>query len=103
MDDDRHLTIRTATPDDARALRRLAELDSVPRPTGRALLAESDGVLLAAVSLETGSVIADPFQHTANVVRVLRLRRYQLTRQGGRCSLRSLLRGRSRADTYGTA
>jgi hypothetical protein len=102
MHDDQHVTIRVATPDDARTLRRLTELDSAPRLTGRVLLAEADGVPLAAVSLETGAVAADPFRHTAHLVHMLRLRRYQLMRQGGRRPLRSLLR-RSRADAYGTA
>jgi hypothetical protein len=90
--DDRYLTIRLATPDDARALRRLAEIDSAARLTGRALLAEVDGVAAAAISLETGAAVADPFQYTADIVRMLRLRRDQLTRQGGRGPLRSLPR-----------
>jgi hypothetical protein len=96
MHDDQYVTIRVATPDDARTLRCLAELDSAPRLTGRVLIAEADGVPLAALSLETGAVAADPFRHTAHLVRMLRLRRYQVTRQSGRRPLRSLLR-RSRA------
>jgi hypothetical protein len=100
--DDEYVTIRVATPDDARTLRRLAALDSAPRLTGRVFLAEVDGVPLAAVSLETGAVTADPFRHTADLVRMLRLRRCQLTRQGGRRPLQSLLR-RSRAGARGTA
>jgi hypothetical protein len=83
--DDEYVTIRVATPDDARTLRRLAALDSAPRLTGRVFLAEVDGVPLAAVSLEAGAVTAD-----------------QLTRQGGRRPLQSLLR-RSRAGARGTA
>ncbi len=74
----RTLTIRPATPRDADALRWLAQLDSARPLAGRALVAESDGVPLAAVSLETGSVIADPFRHTADAVRMLVLRREQL-------------------------
>jgi hypothetical protein len=80
---DQRLTIRAALADDARALRRLAELDSAVPLAGRALLAELDGVPVAAVALESGSVVADPFQHSAAAVRLLRLRRYQLMRQGG--------------------
>jgi hypothetical protein len=102
MHDDEYVTFRVATPDDARTLRRLAELDSAPPLTGRVFVAEVDGVALAAVSLETGAVTADPFRHTAHLVRMLRLRRDQLTRQGGRRPLQSLLR-RSRADARGIA
>jgi hypothetical protein len=102
MHDD-YATIRLATTDDDRALRRLAELDSAPLLSGRVLLAEVDATPLAAVSLGTGAAIADPFRDTAHLVRMLRLRRYQLTRQGGaRRSLRSALRP-ARADAYGTA
>jgi hypothetical protein len=64
MHDDQYVTIRVATPEDAPTLRRLAELDSAPRLTGRVLIAEADGVPLAALSLETGAVAADPFRHT---------------------------------------
>jgi hypothetical protein len=80
---DQPLTIRLAAPDDSGTLRRLAELDSAPRLRRRVLLAESDGLPVAAISLDTGAVTADPFQHTATAVHMLRLRRYQLLRQGG--------------------
>jgi hypothetical protein len=80
---DQSLTIRTAVPDDGATLRRLAQLDSAPVLHRRVLLAESDGVPVAAISLDTGAVTADPFQPNATAVRLLRLRRYQLLRQGG--------------------
>jgi hypothetical protein len=90
---DQHLTIRVANPDDTPALLRLAALDSAGPLTGRVLVAELDTVPVAAVSLEAGAVIADPFQHTEDAVRVLRLRRYQLLRQGADVApARSLLR-----------
>jgi hypothetical protein len=78
-----NLTIRMATTRDAGPLRRLADLDSAKPLAGRVLLAESDTVPVAAVALETGSVIADPFLHSADAVRMLMLRRYQILRQGG--------------------
>ena len=92
------LTIRVAIPRDEARLRRLAALDSARPLTGRVLLAESDDGPIAAVSLETGAVTADPFQHTDGAVHMLRLRRYQLLRQGGdvapaRSLLRRLARG----------
>jgi hypothetical protein len=90
---DESLTIRWASPDDGGALRRLAQLDSARPLHGRVLLAELGGAPLAAVSLETGRATADPFEYTADAVRLLRLRRYQLLRQGGDVApARSLLR-----------
>ena len=88
-----HVTIRVAAPEDAEELRRLAELDSARPVTGHVLLAEQAGMPVAAISLGTGSVVADPFRRTTDAVHLLRLRRYQLLRQGGDAgSARSLLR-----------
>jgi hypothetical protein len=91
---DRPLTIRIATPEDADALRRLAELDSSAPISGRALLAELDGDLIAAASLENDAVIADPFTPSAYAVRLLTMRRHQLTRPGRRPSRDLWLRRR---------
>ena len=74
----RALTIRIATADDAFAVRRLEQLDGASSLAGEVLLAELDDAPLAAVSLETGAVAADPFQYSADAVRLLRLRRDQL-------------------------
>jgi hypothetical protein len=93
MTNEPSLTIRVAAPRDGATLSRLAGLDDARPLTGRVLLAESDGRPVAAVSLETGAVTADPFHHTEAAVRMLRLRRYQLLRQGGDVApARSLLR-----------
>ena len=87
------LTIRAATPHDADTLRRLAAFDSRPQPHGHALLAERDGVPIAAIALSSGLILADPFNPTADAVRRLRERRYRLLRQGGDVgSARALLR-----------
>jgi hypothetical protein len=77
------VTVRAAQRADRKALRRLAQLDSRRPETGdelagRALVAESDGELLAAVPLTGGAAIADPFQPTADIVSLLRARRSQL-------------------------
>jgi hypothetical protein len=56
------LTIRWATPDDARALARLAQLDSSRPPRGVVLLAEVGDDLWAAISLDDGHLVADPFR-----------------------------------------
>ena len=47
------------------SLERLAALDSRRVPSGELFVAEVDGRLLAATSIDTGAVIADPFEHTA--------------------------------------
>jgi hypothetical protein len=77
---DQPLTIRMASPEDAVALRELAVLDSSPPLRGSVLLAEIDGAVIAAASLEGGAVIADPFTPSAYAVRMLTTRRYQLMR-----------------------
>jgi hypothetical protein len=90
---DQHLTIRVAKPEDSSVLRQLGELDSRRPLGGYVLIAELAGTPLAALSLETGTVTADPFQPTADAVHLLRLRRYQIVRQGRDVApVRSLLR-----------
>ena len=67
------LTIRHARDADLPALGRLAALDSRRVPNGELFVGEVDGRLLAALSIDTGAVIADPFEHTADVVELLRV------------------------------
>jgi hypothetical protein len=66
------ITIRASEPTDAGSLLRLAALDSADPIHGRSLVAEVDGHVLAALPLEGGAVIADPFEQTAHVVGLLR-------------------------------
>jgi hypothetical protein len=68
------LTIRHATSADEAALHRLAALDSSRVPSGELLVGELDGTLVAALSVDTGAAIADPFEHTAAIVESLRVR-----------------------------
>jgi hypothetical protein len=70
---DRTLTIRRADASDTGALVRLAALDSASPPTGEALLAEVGGELWAAVEVESGAAIADPFRPSGELVDLLRL------------------------------
>jgi hypothetical protein len=63
-------TIKLSTEADRERIRRLAELDSKPAPDGD-VLAEVNGRLVAAMGMD-GRVVADPFERTASVVRVLR-------------------------------
>ena len=82
---------------DATALMRLAGVDSRSAPGGELLGAEVDGRLLAAISLENGNVIADPFAPTSELRKLLQLRAEQLRSEihlGRRRSVRRLrLRG----------
>ena len=64
--------VRPAHTADRPALARLAALDSAAAPTGDVLVAESGGRLVAALSADTGAVVADPFTPTADVVELLR-------------------------------
>jgi hypothetical protein len=68
------VTIRFATADDARALTRLAALDSQPLPEGELLVAQVGDELWAAVSMTSGAAIADPFRPSADAVALLRAR-----------------------------
>ena len=67
------MTIRHAAAADLTSLERLAALDSRRVPSGELFVAEVDGRLLAATSIDTGAVIADPFEHTASIVELLRV------------------------------
>ncbi len=76
------LTLRTCGEADAAGLRRLAERDSASVPPGILLAADAGGELIAAISLGSGRVIADPFRPTADAVELLRRRRAQIGSAG---------------------
>lgn len=66
--------IRPARDQDAPALRRLAFLDSADPLTGRILIGEIDRVPAAAMSLDEGRIVADPFQKSDALRVHLRMR-----------------------------
>lgn len=68
------LTIRTAHVADVPALHRLAQLDSQEDLAGDVLVAEVCGTPVAALETDSGRAIADPFEPTAQVVELLRVR-----------------------------
>jgi hypothetical protein len=70
---DKTLTIRRADSSDTGALVRLAALDTASPLTGDALLAEVGGELWAAVEIDSGTAIADPFRPSGEIVDLLRL------------------------------
>jgi hypothetical protein len=73
------LVLRRATPDDAPALRRLAELDSVGPLGGDVLIALVDDEPIAALALTDDRAAADPFRRSEHAVRLLRMRARHLT------------------------
>jgi hypothetical protein len=76
------VALRFAHEDEQPAISRLAALDSRRAPAGDVLLALVDGEPVAAVSLNDGAVVADPFAPTADAVALLRLRAEHLRNSG---------------------
>jgi hypothetical protein len=74
------VTIRYAHPEEADALAALAELDSSHAPSGVVIVAAVQGTLWAAVSLDDGHVIADPFRPSGELAFLLVERARQLRR-----------------------
>jgi hypothetical protein len=72
------VVIRPAHDADLAALHDLAELDSAAPLTGPVLVALVDGSPWAALGLDDGRVIADPFRESGAAVELLRLRVTQL-------------------------
>ena len=73
------IVIRYAAESDRGALRRLATLEGAELLPGSWLLAVADGSLAAALHLDDGIVLADPFARTQAVRRVLELWAAHLT------------------------
>jgi hypothetical protein len=95
------ITVRVAGQVDSRTLDLLASQTGGSRaPAGTTLLAERDGVPLAAITLTSGTVLADPGNTTVDVVGALRFTRYRIMRQGGQTGApRSLLSRPTRGFT----
>jgi hypothetical protein len=71
------ITIRRATDTDRPRVLELAELDGRPAPAGDTLLAEVGGTLWAAVGIDDGAAVADPFRPAGDVEWLLQLRAEQ--------------------------
>ena len=76
------ITLRLALASDEHELARLAALDSSKTPVRPVLLVLVNRQPLAAISLTDGTVVADPFQRTAELVELLHARSRQLTAGG---------------------
>ena len=84
------------------AVAKLAELDSSGQLEGPVLGIEVEGRLLAAISVNTGKVIADPFSRTTELRALLKLRADQLqTRHEGRARRTSRLLGKRTRPAVG--
>jgi hypothetical protein len=70
--------VRRETVSDAARIRMLARLDDRKLPQGPFIVAEFSGETVAAMSLASGDVVADPFRRTKDAVDMLRLRAAQL-------------------------
>jgi hypothetical protein len=74
------IIIRPARPADTDAVRSVAQRDSRAVPGGDLLIAVVNREVQAAIALDGGDVIADPFRRTEELVRMLALRRLQMQR-----------------------
>jgi hypothetical protein len=83
--------VRFAHADEAGTLWRLAQLDDASELAGEILVATIDADVVAAVSLDDGRVVANPFVLTSDAVELLRRGATALT---GRRRWRSVLRPR---------
>ena len=83
------VVIRLATSADVDDLRRLAALDSARALVGTVLVAEADGRIRAAYSMDQRRAIADPFAPSAGLVALLETRS-NLLRDDGAASTRRL-------------
>ena len=72
------MSLLTIHADESDRLADLAQLDSAAPLTGTAVVAEVDGTAVAALEIETGRAVADPFRPTAKIVDMLRIRAAQL-------------------------
>jgi hypothetical protein len=70
--------VRRATTADAARVGTLARLDDKRQPEGPFLVAEVSGEIVAAKSLSSGTVVADPFRLTSDAVAMLHLRAAQV-------------------------
>jgi hypothetical protein len=80
IDSSTSVTIRYARPDDALSLIELADLDSSYPPYGVVLVAEVGGRLWAALSLDDGHAIADPFRPSGELAFLLAERARQIAK-----------------------
>ena len=74
------LTIRAAEYGDRDQLIRLAQRDSSEVPDGALVVGEIGGEIRAAVAVQNGRTIADPFSSTSDLIALLHARADQIAR-----------------------
>ena len=92
------VALRLCSVHDDAALERLAVLEGRAVPSGRLVLAEVNGTIVAALPLNGGAPLADPFRPTAHLLPLLRMRAAQLEQTTGTRRLAGVLslhRGRA--------
>lgn len=72
------VVLRLCSVHDDDVLENLGQLEGVSVPSGRLVVAEVDGIVVAAYPLGVGSPLADPFRPTAHLMPLLELRARQL-------------------------
>ena len=73
-----NVAIRLAGPEDDPAIGRVAALDGKSAPSGRVLVAEADGEVIAALAIDGRDAVADPFRWTRDVVALMEMRAEQM-------------------------
>ena len=94
------LVLRPATSVDTADLERLAALDSARPLEGDVLLAYAGGDVRAALSLESGRAVADPFYPSAELVDLLRAAAGDAPAPPSRRAAARVARPRSRSRAY---
>jgi hypothetical protein len=84
------VTLRSARAEDAEALAALAALDSSHAPSGAVIVAEVAGELWAALSLDDGHAVANPFRPSGELTFRLAERARELNRAARRPRRRPL-------------
>ncbi len=92
------VVVRYARPDEADALGELAQLDSSRAPQGDVIVADVQGELWAAVSVDDGHAVANPFRPSGELTFHLSERARGLQR-GGRDRTRAGRPRRARVQT----
>jgi hypothetical protein len=80
---DEPIALRLCRVDDQEALERLAQLEGRRLPAGSFVVADLAGTIVAALPLDGGAILADPFRPTARILALLELRAQQLRRPHG--------------------
>jgi hypothetical protein len=72
--DSTEITIRAARAEDMGELARVAARDTHELPAGRLLVAKVGSDVRAAISIDDGTIVADPFHRTTELVAMLKIR-----------------------------